>query len=69
MTVTVAPRNTLRSGGKDHGPGAELDLDAAEAAALRKRGVLVDPDAPVAPAPAGVGTTAADGPTVTEQRS
>lgn len=42
---TVAPRRTVWSEGKLHGPNATVRLPASEIRAFRRSGFLVDPDA------------------------
>lgn len=45
VTATVAAGNTVVTGKKKYGPGTQVELDVDTAASLRKRGVLVDPNA------------------------
>ncbi|WP_317201479.1 hypothetical protein [Janthinobacterium sp.] len=56
VKAIVAPRRTVRSEGKDHGPGAEVTLSAEDAEHLRAIGFIVNPAAPAEP-------PVADGPT------
>lgn len=45
LEATVAPRRTIWSEGKHHGPNATVKLPASEVRAFRRSGFLVDPDA------------------------
>ncbi|MDA8230153.1 MAG: hypothetical protein M0006_02320 [Magnetospirillum sp.] len=64
-TVTVAPGRTVWNGGRKHGPGDSLGVEAAEAKRLRALGFLVDPAAPALPVGQGPTFSPAEGPTVT----